>query len=177
MTTRTCSDCPSPITRQSRTGRCHGCAVRRMHVDPEYQAKRLAGLRRHFDTPGARAAAGARLTAHRAQMSDAERERRREHGRWLIREVLTPERVAKSQTADARARSGLGNIEAKLGWCPVALRGAYRTLIRSKKLSAAEARAIIEAEIPGTVAHARREIASRALASRLRHERDLAEAY
>ena len=147
MTGRTCSDCGTPISAQSKSGRCHRDAMAALHADPAYREKRLAGLDRHFAKPGAKEAATSRLRKYQAQMPDADRERRREHGRWLAREVLTPERVAKSHTPEARARSIKGNEEAKLGWCPLDRRDEYRLLVRRKRYSAAEARALIEADL------------------------------
>jgi hypothetical protein len=150
-----------------------------MHADPDYQARRRAGLDAYFAQPGIRALHGARLRAGYvafAANNPAERERRREHGRWLVREVLTPERVARSQSPEARAKAIAGYVETVMGWCPPALRPDYHRLVR-QNIPAAEARRIIEADIPGTIEHARREIANRELAARLRHERAAREAY
>lgn len=170
--------CGAPITSQSKTGRCRPCANRAMHADPAYQAKRLAGLARHFDKPGARRAAGDRLRDFRATMSEAEQERRREHGRWLVREYLSRAEIrAKALSPEGRAKAVTGNLRAKLGWLPVELRPLYDHLIRSKKLTAGEARAVIEADLPGTLANARREIANRQLVANLREERRHREAY
>ena len=111
-------------------------------------------------------------------MSDADRERLREHGRCLVRDYLSrPEIHARSQTPDARARAIAVTDRVKFAWCPPELRPAYHSLIREKRIPAAEARRIIEAEIAGTTEHARREIASRDLATRLREERRQMEAY
>lgn len=170
--------CGAEITHQSKTGRCRTCANRALHADPQVQARRLAGLARHFDKPGARRAAGDRLRAFRATMSDEERQRRSEHGRWLVREYLSrPDVRARALSPEGRAKAVAGNHRAKLGWLPDELRPLYDRLIHTKKLSAAEARAVIEAELPGTVEHARREIANRELAARLRDERSRREAY
>lgn len=147
MSARTCSDCGAEISAQSKTGRCHRDAMIALHANPAYRAKRLAALDRHFAKPGAKEAAGRRLLKYRDEMPEADRERRREHGRWLAAEVLTPELRAKSQTPEARARAIAGNAEAKLGWCPPDRRDEYRLLVRRKRYSAAEARALIEADL------------------------------
>lgn len=149
-----------------------------MHADPSYQARRAAGLARYYDTPGARKASGDRLRAFRATMSDEERERRREHGRWLIREYLSrPEIRARALSPEGRAKGAATATRRRFAWLPDELRPLYDHLVYSKKLSADEARAVIEADLPGTLANARREIANRELASRLRHERQQREAY
>jgi hypothetical protein len=179
--TMTCSDCASPITRMAKTGRCRPCASRRMHADPAYQAKRMGGLQRFFDQPGAREERSrilhAGLKNWRANMTPEQKRRATEHGKWLIQRYLSrPEIHARSQTPEARARAVAAYVEKRLGWCPVDRRDEYRALIRNH-VPAAEARRIIEAEIPGTREHALREISNIGLAARLRRERDLAEAY
>ncbi len=170
--------CGARITHQSKTGRCRTCANQALHADPSYRAKRLAGLSRYFEQPGARRAAGDRLRAFRATMSDEERQRRSEHGKWLIREFLSrPDIRARALSAEGRAKAVAGNHRAKLGWLPEELRPLYDHLIYSKKLTSAEARAVIEADLPGTVEHARRAIANKQLAANLREERRRREAY
>jgi hypothetical protein len=182
MSERICSEpgCGARITRQSKTGRCRPHAIARMQADPAYQAARQAGIDRHYAVPGRREAKVQQLTAARLEKirnDPAERERLREHGRWLCREVLTAERRARAQAPEARARSVANYIETVMGWCPAHLRPEYRRMIDSQKIPAAEARRILEAEIPGTAEYARREIHNRELISRLRDERRRAEAY
>lgn len=175
--TRVCLDCPAEITVQSKTGRCHRCAMRRLHADPAYQASRLKGLGAYFEKPGTRAAAGVRLQETRARLGDAEQERLREHGRWLRRVVLTPDKLAKAYSPEAIAKRTAANSVARLGWCPVDLRPAYRDLVHRKGIRAAEARRIIEAEIPGTTEHARRQIENHRFKQKLRAERERRERY
>jgi hypothetical protein len=125
-----------------------------MHTDPAFNAKRLAGLRAYHDTPEAKRTLAASLARFRANMTEEQRERLREHGRWLAREVLTPEVLARSRSPEARAKGGAKYTENRLGWCPPEMRDEYRHLMRSKRYSAAEARAIIEASIPTPAAAA-----------------------
>lgn len=181
---RTCSesDCAAPITHQAKTGRCRPCANRRMHADPAYQARRLAGLARFFDQPGAREERGRilgdGLRAWRASMTADQKRRASQHGRWLVAQYLSrPDIRARALSATARAKAVAGYIQTRMGWCPVALRQQYYDLVVRKRIPAAEARRIIEAEIPGTAEHAQLEIASRTLAARLRDERRRREAY
>ena len=42
---RTCSDCSSTIGKHSKSGRCKACAMRVMHADPAYAARRDAATR------------------------------------------------------------------------------------------------------------------------------------
>jgi hypothetical protein len=182
MTARACSQCGASITRLSKSGLCRPHAIARMHADPAYRAKRAAAVAAHFAKPGVRQAWGAHLhkglAAYRANMSDEDKQRWREHGMMLVREYLSrPDIRARALSAEARAKAAAGYVETCLGWCPVDLRDAYRDLVVRKRFHAAEAREIISALIPGTIERGRVEVANSQLASRLRHERQQAEAY
>lgn len=182
MTELVCAhpDCGARITNKSTSGLCRPHALARMHADPAWAAAKQAGIDRYYAEPGRREAKARQLCAARAEWlkkNPAARKQLREHGRWLRREVLTPELVAKGQSPEARARGVVKYIERRMGWCPVELRPRYREMVDSQKIPAAEARRILEAEIPGTVEFARREIHNRELISRLRDERRRAEAY
>lgn len=177
---RVCSEigCGQRITHQSKTGRCRPCAIRRMHADPEYQRRRLAGLATYYDKPGVRERHGDRLRAAQANPTPAERERLREHGRWLYHaHASRPDVVAKAFAPEARRKAVESYVETRMGWCPLEKRDEYHDLVRNKHVPAAEARRIIEAEIPGTLEHARRQIANLQLVQQLRHERQTAERY
>lgn len=122
--------CGKAIGRRSKTGLCRSC-----------------GMRRALAHPGAHHRLVERNRRNAAAMTDAERERRREHGRWLVREKIKQDDWARSQTPEVRARVGRANTERTLGWCPAAKRDEYRQLRISLRYSAAEARAIIEADL------------------------------
>jgi hypothetical protein len=179
---RTCAECGATITRLSKSGLCKKHAMARMHADPAYRARREAGLAAHFDKPGVREAWGRHLRAghdvYRANMTAEERQRASDHGKWLIREYLSqPDINARSLSPEARRKAIATYIETRMGWCPLPLRQQYTDLIVRKKYTAAEARTIIEEQIPGTAAHARRAIASTQLVQLMRHQRDQAQAY
>jgi len=175
--TRTCIDCPAPISTQSQ-GRCRSCAALRLNRDPGIINRRNRAIHVHFEKPGVREASAKRLAEYMANMPEDERKRRRENGHRLFREVLSrPDVRAKSNSPEAKRKAGEGRTNTVLAWCPPDLRGRYRDLIHSSGLSAAEARQLIEAEIPGTVEHARRNIANRQLAQQLKHARDRAQSY
>ncbi|PTQ12938.1 hypothetical protein CLG96_02005 [Sphingomonas oleivorans] len=61
-----------------------------------------------------------------------------------------------------------------IGHIPEAYRDEYRRLVNTKKLTSAEARAVIEAEMQ---AEGKREVARNAAAMREKHQRDLASRY
>lgn len=159
VTGPTCA-CGRAIGCKSKTGLCRSCGMKRALADPAAHARMLERNR------------------HTAlNLSPEAQERRREHGRWLARERITAEAWARSQRPDVRAAVGRANTERTLGWCPPEKRDEYRRLRVSLRYSAAEARRIIEADIPGTVEHSRRLIANHQLKAWLRRERERAEAY
>lgn len=152
MTQLTCLSCPAPITPRSKTGLCRSCASSRP-TPPEVRAKM-------------REAARDRWQAELA--TEAGRERAREAGRRVRRNA---KRLAPD--AEIRRREAISN--AALGWCPPEWRDRYATLRR--KVGAAEARRLIEQDIPGTRAHARRQIDNFHLTQRLHAEREAAQSY
>jgi len=175
--TRTCIDCPKPISRNSK-GRCRSCSAIRMNTDPEINARRRASVSAHFATPGAKQMRTDALRRWIETMPDEERERRRANGRRLAAEVLSrPEVRELTNSPEVKAKAGRARTETVLGWCPPELRDQYRALVIRKGIPAAEARKIIEADIAGTLEHARRSIANVKLAQRLRVAREKAQAY
>lgn len=102
---------------------------------------------------------------HRAAVQKAVRslgpshiEKLRANGRKSI--LQSPDVKAKAHSAECRAVRIVAREETMLGWCPPAMRDEYRRLVRFKRMTAVEARAIIEADIPGTVEYVRRHIAN-----------------
>jgi hypothetical protein len=57
---RTCADCPAELRKRNQSGRCRSCLTRFHLHKPETQQKAADGLRRHFESPAARKAAGER---------------------------------------------------------------------------------------------------------------------
>ena len=175
--TRSCIDCGGPISRTSK-GRCLKCSANRMNADPEINARRRAAVAAHFAKPGAKQMRTESLRRWVETMPEDERERRRVNGRRLAAEVLSrPDVRQLSNSPEVKARAGRARTETVLGWCPPDLRDQYRALVMRKGIPAAEARKIIEAEIAGTIEHARRSIANVTLAQHLRAAREKAQAY
>lgn len=173
-----CRDCSGPISRKSKTGRCKPCSARHINASPELTAKRKAGIERYHAQPGVRERCAANFAAYNRNMPPEHRERRRQHGLRVAREVLArPDVLARSNSPEAKRKAGAARTERLLGWCPPELRDQYRQLCASQRLSAAEARRIIEAEIPGTVEHGKRVVANHILQGQLRHERQQRDAY
>ncbi|RSV11646.1 hypothetical protein CA235_18420 [Sphingomonas sp. ABOLF] len=172
---RSCG-CGKPIGPKNQTGYCRSCCARAKFHAPGVRERRLESIRRNFADPAYRAAHAERLRI--ASSTPKAIAARRQRGREQYRDVLSrPDVLARTQSPDARQKRGASITEARLGWCPADRREEYRVLIMTKKIPAAEARRIIEAEIAGTLEHGRREIASNELAARLRHERQQREAY
>lgn len=173
-----CTVCGKPVSKQSRKGFCRPCAARRLQTDPEIVATRAAALAEYCARPDVIESNRQRLASYMANMPAADREARRQHGRQLVKRYLsTPENCALVTSPEIRAKATARLRETRLGWCPPEKRAEYQHLVRVGRVPAAEARRIIEAEIPGTLEHARREIANRQLKARLRDERQRQEAY
>lgn len=173
-----CKVCGKPVSRQSKKGFCKPCSARHLHADPQIVANRAAAIAEFCARPEVVEENRRRIAAYMANMPEADREARRAHGHRLFKRYLdTPENRALVTSPEIRAKVAARVTETRLGWCPPEWRAEYERLIRSKRLPAAEARAVIEAELKGTVEHARREIASRELSARLREERRQREAY
>lgn len=177
MTARTCIDCAGPISRVSK-GRCRPCSAARMNNCQDVAARRALSLIATLARPDVRERRIAALREAIRNISPEERERRRAAGRWVAANVLArPDVMERSHTPEARAQAGRANTNKRLAWCPPELRDTYRDLIRKKGLTSAQARAALEPEIPGTVAHAHRLIENTHTKQQLRRERERREAY
>lgn len=144
--TEVCSDCPKPLARNPRRKgtRCVACAARHRQSNlSDAQRRAIADrCRAVWNRPG-----------YRQHMAWAGSEGQR-------RRLQDPEECARVQancrraqamrgppSAETRAKISRAKTEQFLGWCPLEYRGEYRALVSSKKLPAAEARALIEAQI------------------------------
>lgn len=175
--TRTCT-CGAGLGPKNKTGNCRSCSARRLNSDPAIMVAREKARAAYFARPGVREGYAQRIGAYIRNMPPEERARRRAQGQWLAKNVLSrPEVRAASNSPEAKAKAGRARSDTVLAWCPPEMRDAYRELVRKNGLPADEARRIIEAEIPGTVEHGRRGLAAQVLKLRLKHERDLREAY
>lgn len=150
--------CGKPISRTNKSGKCKPCSVAHMNSDPKIKARRATGIVRGL-----------------ANMSEENRAKRREQGLRLYQDFLSrPEMLVRLRSPEVRAKAGRGVTEAKIGWCPPERRDHYRYLTKSLKVPCAEARRMIEAEIPGTEEHTLRMIANRLDAKRIRDSREQA---
>jgi len=170
--------CGKTLGKTNTSGKCRICHNRWINTDPEMIARRRAAQVEFFARPEVRENLRERARRYMANMPEAERERRREAGRRLFREHLArPEVVAITMAPETRARAGQARTNTVLAWCPPELRAEYRRLMRSLRMTSAEARALLEPEIPGTAAHARRQVENRLIAGRIRDENQKAQAY
>ncbi len=162
------------------TSHCRRCSALRLSKDPEIEARRRDRLAEYHASPDTKTELAARISAsmHRSLATPEGLEKRREHGRRQHRDYLSrPDIVARVRSPEARAKAASATSDARLSWCPRERRAEYRAMVRSKGLTAAEARAAIEATIPGTAEHARLQIANVRVAQRLRMEREKRQAY
>ncbi len=139
---RHCSDCSSPISRFSK-GRCNPCALAFRNADPAFQAKRIAAIRKAYREPELRKAAAKRIYAyHQEARRDPEKRERLDKNVWIARERLSdPEVIARME--GRRAAAGAKRSATVLAWCPPELRDRYFYLVRTKRMKAADARAVI----------------------------------
>lgn len=144
--TRTCSDCPSPITKASKTGRCRPCAGRHNHRDSAFVARLHAASAEGKRTPEARAKAKASGLRREAE--------RKDDPAWRAYKVATGKQLRamydacpKAQAANLAKRTLVGekNRARVLGWLPDRLRPQYEYL--RTILGAAEAKRITMTEL------------------------------
>ena len=170
--------CGATLGRLNKSGRCRACSARWLNTDPEMIAKRQAAQVEFFARPEVKERLRERARHFMANLPEHEIERRREAGKILFRQYLArPDVVAITAAPETRARAGRARTETVLGWCPPELRDEYRELKRRLGLTAAEARAALEPQIPGTEAHAPLQVENRMIAARIRNERQKAQAY
>jgi len=144
--TRTCSDCPAPITRQSKTGRCRSCAARNNHRDAAFVARLQAASANGKRTPEARAKA--RETSLRREAE------RKDDPAWHAYKVATGKQLRalydaspEAQAANLAKRAAVGekNRFRTLGWLPDRLRHQYQSA--RTMFGAAEAKRIMMADL------------------------------
>ena len=146
--TRVCSHCPAKLGAKNTSGRCRRCISRHNAADPAWRAKQRAGVRAKFADPQHRAAHAARLSDRNRNLSGETLERRREHGRRCAQQNLqSPEMRARTADPAMKAENGRKRTDTVLAWCPPEYRDRYRHLKATKRMRAAEARALIEDEI------------------------------
>lgn len=142
---RHCERCEKPIHIRTRGELCYRC----LQADPEFQARRLAGVRKTFENPEHRAKM-ARVVARnhaKARLRPEFAEWLSAHGKHLAQILQSPEIKAKMNTPEFREKLGRAVSEARVGWCPPEFRDEYRSLIRSKRMASSKARAIIEEKV------------------------------
>lgn len=167
---RTCLDCPATISPKSK-GRCRACNARHTHSDPDLQARRIARLKEATNAPAIRAARSElSKRVHAERSSDPEWVAHRRSLGLALCARLRADPVARANARAAQLEGFRKQSETRMGWCPVERRDEYQQLRR--KVGAAEARRVIEADIPGTLEHARRSVANNNFKMDLRHLHD-----
>lgn len=139
-----CLACAAPITRQSKSGLCRPCAFSKLKSDPEWQRRRLSGLRARGDDP-----------AYRLKMSEAQK-------RWHRANASDPVYQARQRAVGLKLKAtGLGNAaqhagsagrkrvgqllsDQRLAWCPREYRALYQSCRRMRGWGAERARRFVE---------------------------------
>lgn len=144
---RSCSTCAAPITHQSKSGLCRPCALIKSRADPEWQRRRIEGLRNKAKDPSYRARLAESLHRwHRENADDPEYQaRQRENGRKLKATGLG--NAAQRRGSPGRVRVGRLLSDQRLGWCPREYRPLYQEYRRKRGWGAERARQYVEARI------------------------------
>jgi len=145
---RVCAKCPKPIRNSNQSGQCRSCLLLGRRDDPEFQRRRVEGVRRKLrDDPlyAARMRENMRRVGKEAGQDPMLREKRSARGREIYATILsTPEVRVKVKAT--RVAVGKKLSDQRLAWCPEHLRGEYLFLIRRKRIKAVEARQLILAQ-------------------------------
>lgn len=149
-----CKTCGCALGARNKSGYCRPHIAVRNAADPVWRAKQAEGIRQklaHDPVYLAQKRAAARALTADPDVVERRTRRFREDKVWQAghRAALDPE---------VRARAGRTLSERRLGWCPTHLRAEYTNLIRRKRYTAAEARAMIEDQNELEMARWRRSI-------------------
>jgi len=149
-----CKTCGCALGPRNKSGYCRPHIAARNAADPVWRAKQADGVRRklsHDPVYLDQKRAAARALSADPDIVERRTRRFRQDKVWEAghRAALDPE---------VRARAGRSISERRLGWCPVHLRAEYTDLIRRKRFTAAEARAMIEDQNELDMARWRRSI-------------------
>ena len=145
---KTCGDCSKPIVNAAKSGLCKLCTLARRNADPNTRKLISEGAKRLYrENPYALARRQAVINRNRSKaLSDpAIFARYQENGRRSVHNLFTPEARAKAIAGIRKSAPRM--VEAKLGWCPPEYRELHRRNVRSRKMKAADSRAMIEAMI------------------------------
>ena len=149
-TTLVCTDCQQPLKPNARRKgtRCAPCTTRVMAKSPEKRAKVSASMKARLACPHERAAHRERCTAglRKALATRPELLKQfQDHGRRIG--TLYGGAEASPAGSPARQQTGRKRTEYFLGWCPLEYRPLYTSLRNKNRISAAEARRVVELQI------------------------------
>ena len=137
-----CLDCDKGLCVKNTSGRCMQCGNRFRLADPDFQARRNAGIQRKWAEPAYRAkmALKARLHAHRMNADEAVMAKRRVAASIVAREVLHRPDIRERTLAAVREKSGKTQSASRIAWCPEEHRPLYWYMRRTKRMTLAEPR-------------------------------------
>jgi len=154
--TKLCLTCSQPIGARNKSGYCRSHISAALAATPEHRARQVAGIKRKLATDPV-FLDGLRRRAKVLSLDPAINEQRSRvflAGRyWEIGNEA-------ARDPAVRAKAGRAASATKLAWCPAHLRPHYQFLIRTKRMKAAEARAIILDQHDTEMARWRREVAA-----------------
>lgn len=133
-----CVTCAKPLGRGNKTGYCRG-HVNQAVASPERSAAIRAGLVLYYSDPVNKQRA--RENIIRNSQTEHAKQRRSDTAKAIGLHMIGQAAItADPAILERRARS---QSNTKMAWCPRELRAEYKRLVRTKKLPASEARAII----------------------------------
>lgn len=142
--------CGKELGRHNKSGLCSRCFNRSRNADPEFQKRRLEGIRRKYADPAHRAKMAKVITQNSKRWAATPEGRAwmEQNGRRLATEVLRrPDVMAMAISPEARAKANQTRQEEWYGFCPLEHRETYKFLRHIKKLSKDEAMAAINQSI------------------------------
>ena len=143
-----CLDCGKGLCKINVTGYCKPCWGSKQWEDPDFRERRAEGVRRKFADPEymAKMRKQCQRLGQKTAIDPVLQARRREVGRVMyLKNLAAPE--VRQRCLEAVRKAGPKHTELRLGWCPEPFRTRYRYLIKTKKMKAVDARALIEREM------------------------------
>ena len=128
--------CGAVISKRTKSGRCKSCANAYVNSSPEIKAKRAEGIRRKWDSDPAWAAEMKRQATARLMSPEV---RAKSNAAFMLNQPWT--KAERDAASYARGGRTISNV--RLAHIPLTLRGEYRRLVRSKRMSAADASAAV----------------------------------
>lgn len=139
-----CAACAGPVGRKNTSGYCKTCwptvCWKIQRSDPSFEQRRIAGINKSIQENPERKQ---QLKDQLARVASTPHARQRRSEAAKKAKIWLKGNAAAISNPETLARRGRSLSNSRLSWCPRYLRGTYIDLIRSKHLSAAEAKVLV----------------------------------